>query len=241
MLNEIMDQNNITTYALAKKTGIPYSTLSDIVSGKTDIQDVSATVLYKLSQGLGVSMESLYLGKSDRNTYYLSNAGRNVTLYAGRMEFTYQGPKNLVGFRNIRSMKNNVLYIDTYFRDENGRIYVEEDYIDLMDVMTGHEELLTYPYDIILGIPGESKTSYLIDNSLMVSDGMAITLSDNGTKDTILEVVNLKRNKEKLMLRLNDYALLYSNMSKNMEKRAIESVRRNHALIAEEAAERKHA
>ncbi len=241
MLNDIMDQKNITTYALSKKAGIPYSTLSDIVSGKTNIQDVSATVLYKLSQGLGVSMEALYLGKSERSTYYIYNKGRNITLYASRREFTYQGPKNLVGFRNINDIKNNVLYMDTYFYDTDGRIYVEEDYIDLNDVMAGGEDLLDCPYDIIIGLPGMSRTKFLIDNSLMVSDGMAIILTDNGTKDTVLEVVNLKRNKEKMMLRLKDYALLYSNMTGNMENRAIESVKRNHDLIIGETQERRHA
>ncbi len=241
MLNEIMDRKNITTYALSKETNIPYSTLSDIVSGKTDIQDVSATVLYKLSRGLGVSMEALYLNKSERSTYYINNNERNVTVYAGHREFTYQGPKNLVGFRNISDIRNNVLYIDTYFSNEEGRIYVEEDYIDLMDVMTGNEELLDRPYDMIIGLPGMSRTRYLIDNSLMVSDGMAIVLADNGTQDTVIEVVNLKRNKERMMLRLKDYALLYSNMNKNMQERAIESVKRNHDLIVEETQERKHA
>ena len=241
MLNDIMDQKNITTYALSKNAGIPYSTLSDIVSGKTNIQDVSATVLYKLSQGLGVSMEALYLGKSERTTYYINNSGRNITIYAGRKAFTYQGPKNLVGFRNISNIRNNVLYIDTYFRNEDGRIYIEEDYIDLKDIMIGSEEFLDRPYDMIIGLPGMSRTRYLIDNSLMVSDGMAIILTDNGTKDAILEVINLKRNKEKMTLRLKDYTLFYSNMSRNMESRAIEAVKRNHDLINEEVRERRHA
>lgn len=241
MLKLIMDNKGMSVYALSQKAGIPYSTLSDIVSGKTDIQGVSASALYKLSTALGVSMEDLYLGKQDTKTIHLYNQGRNVIIHAGHKHFSYLGPKNLVGFRNITDNQANVLYVDTYFTDERGRIYVEEDYIDLKDIMRGYEELLQAPYDVVIGSPGESRTKYLIENSLFVSDNMAVMPGDNGTTDIIVEIINLKRNTDKMILRLKDYAVLFSNMSGKMEERAKTAVERNIKLLTEELKERKHA
>ena len=72
MLSSIIEQKNITPYRLAKDTGIAYSTLADIISGKTDIKCVSAQVLYKLAKGLGMSMEELYEGDGDACVVWLS-------------------------------------------------------------------------------------------------------------------------------------------------------------------------
>ncbi|MCD8069517.1 MAG: helix-turn-helix transcriptional regulator [Lachnospiraceae bacterium] len=44
---------------LARKSGVPYSTVSDIVNGKTRIETCSASVVYKISKTLDVTMEDL--------------------------------------------------------------------------------------------------------------------------------------------------------------------------------------
>lgn len=242
MLCSVLEDKHITTYALSGKTGIPYSTLSDIVCGKTDIKNVSASVLYKLSRALGMTMEQLYLSEeSGERIYYLENKQRTVYIHADGRVFSYLGPVNLVGFRNISKVQSDVLYVDTYFLDEDERIYVEEDYIDLKDVFEGYESLLSGSYKVVTGAPGESRTRYLIDNSLLVSDGMAIAQGDNGTDDIVLEITNIKRNKDRLLLRLKDYTVLFSNMSKQMEKRSLDAVKRNQVIIYEELEERKRA
>lgn len=58
-VNEILSQRGMTKYKLAKMSGVPYSTINDICSGKTRIEKCSAETLYKLSQPLGVTMEQL--------------------------------------------------------------------------------------------------------------------------------------------------------------------------------------
>lgn len=59
MLDEILKQKNISIYQLSKKSGIPYTTISELVRGKTRIEKCSAETIYHLSRVLGVSMESL--------------------------------------------------------------------------------------------------------------------------------------------------------------------------------------
>jgi transcriptional regulator with XRE-family HTH domain len=59
MLEEIMNQRNFTKYRLSKISNVPYTTISDICSGKAQFQKCSAETVYKIASALGVSMESL--------------------------------------------------------------------------------------------------------------------------------------------------------------------------------------
>ena len=61
-INEILERNGMTKYRLAKISGVPNATLSEICSGKTRIEKCSAETIYKLSKALNVSMESLIEG-----------------------------------------------------------------------------------------------------------------------------------------------------------------------------------
>lgn len=241
MLDRILEQKNITAYALSKKSGVPYSTISDIVNGKTEIGAVSAKVLYSISKALGMSMEQLYLSRESGNTIYLYNKGRDVFLVLNSHKYMYRGPKNLVGFRNINAIKANTIYVDTFFMNKEKKIYVEEDYIDLVDVFDEDKDLLSTDYVVEIGHPNDSKSQRLIDRALMISDNMCILESDLKAGDFTIEITNMKRNKAKAIVRLSDYAVLYSNMSANMQKRALEAARRNKDQIIEEIEDRNNA
>ncbi len=58
-INTILEQKGITKYRLAKQSGVPHTTLNDICNKKTSIWQCSAETLYRISQALDVSMESL--------------------------------------------------------------------------------------------------------------------------------------------------------------------------------------
>jgi len=81
MLNEWIEQKNISIYRLAKNSGIPYSTISDICSGKTQIEKCSAETIYKLAKELDVTMEDLlepYINKRVSFELYKSNVCHRV-------------------------------------------------------------------------------------------------------------------------------------------------------------------
>lgn len=59
MINELMENKRITKYRLAKDSGIAYTTINDICSGKAQLEKCSAETIYRISKVLGVSMESL--------------------------------------------------------------------------------------------------------------------------------------------------------------------------------------
>ena len=58
-INEILNDIGMTKYRLAKLTGIPNATLSELCSGKTSIEKCTGETLYKIAKVLNVSMESL--------------------------------------------------------------------------------------------------------------------------------------------------------------------------------------
>lgn len=58
-INEILSNIGMTKYRLAKLSGIPHATLSELCSEKTNIEKCSGETLYKIAKVLNVSMESL--------------------------------------------------------------------------------------------------------------------------------------------------------------------------------------
>jgi len=59
IINELLAKNNMTPYRLSKTSGIAYTTLNDIINGKTRLEKCSAGTVYLLAQALKVSMEDL--------------------------------------------------------------------------------------------------------------------------------------------------------------------------------------
>lgn len=58
-IKELLKIRNITKYKLSQNSGIPYTTINDICSGKTQLEKCTGETLYKLAKELKVSMESL--------------------------------------------------------------------------------------------------------------------------------------------------------------------------------------
>lgn len=54
-----MNRKNMTMYRLSKTADVPYSTISDLCSGKTRIEKSSVETIYRLAKALDVSMEDL--------------------------------------------------------------------------------------------------------------------------------------------------------------------------------------
>ena len=61
MLEDILKEKNMTMYQCSKLGRIPYTTLSEVVRGKTRLEKCSAETVYKLSKVLNVSMEELMM------------------------------------------------------------------------------------------------------------------------------------------------------------------------------------
>lgn len=65
-INAMLDQKNMTRYRLAKESGIPHATISDICSGKAQIEKCSAETLYRIAKVLSVSIEELIRDRMEK-------------------------------------------------------------------------------------------------------------------------------------------------------------------------------
>lgn len=60
MLKNYLREINKSIYALAKDSGVPYSTLNDLVNNKVSIDNCKVSLLRSLSGSLGLTMDELY-------------------------------------------------------------------------------------------------------------------------------------------------------------------------------------
>lgn len=58
-IQEAMDAKGMTRYRLSKVSGIPWSTLSDICTGKTDLMKCTAETVVKLADALEMPIEEV--------------------------------------------------------------------------------------------------------------------------------------------------------------------------------------
>jgi len=58
-INELLEQKNMTKYKLSKVSGVPFTTISEITTGKSKITNCTGETLYKLAKALDVTIEDL--------------------------------------------------------------------------------------------------------------------------------------------------------------------------------------
>lgn len=61
IIDDLLKEKNMTRYELSKKSGVPQSTIADICSGKTDLQQCKVGTLLKIARVLNESVDSLIL------------------------------------------------------------------------------------------------------------------------------------------------------------------------------------
>lgn len=197
---------------------------------------------------------------------YIGNIGNNVTIEIGKIRIMYLGPSNLVEFDKINKVESGCMYVDTVFKDGRKR-YIEEDYIDVGSILNefNYDAVkVLFSIDRYI-IKGKEYAKYketrdeiylygtkdygkeekkmtkieLIDKSLLVSDGIAFIFNEGSAGDWQVKAVSVNKMSSTAIIRIQDSAVLSSNMSKGMLKRAKEAFERNIEMIIDEIRERK--
>ena len=71
MLKEYLVRNNMSVYALSKGSGVPYTTLNELVNNKKDIDECSFKTVRKLAAYLGITAENLYyIASQDAQSFF---------------------------------------------------------------------------------------------------------------------------------------------------------------------------
>lgn len=109
---DLLKEKNFTIYRLSKLSGIAKTTLFDIASGKSDIFECKARVLYNIAITLGVTIEELL--KLDREEYK-SYFEENLPLFLDE------------ALSNVKKSKQNKDFLyDCYLDELNSSINVAE-------------------------------------------------------------------------------------------------------------------
>ena len=58
-INDILKKKNMTKYRLSKVSGAPFTTISEITTGKTKIKNCTGDTLYRLARALDVTIEDM--------------------------------------------------------------------------------------------------------------------------------------------------------------------------------------
>jgi hypothetical protein len=184
------------------------------------------------------------------STLYVYNIGRQIHIQIDNIHIQYLGSKALNKFLCINSYSDGCISINTEFNIDN-QLEVEEDYIDLRDVLGDYnyntEKIINSISKIKIGEPQMEQIEQiekmskkdLIEKSLMVSDNMALMNNKSTNNQVQIMVVNMKNTNARAIVSISDFSVISSNMTKDMLKRAVEAVKRNHEQLIEEIREKK--
>lgn len=94
-IQQLLRDFQISRYRLSKISGVPWSTLADICSGKTQLDRCDARTLSKLSKALGLSIEELLTLKIELDKDPTSGKPKNESyLETGLSESTRKAIKD---------------------------------------------------------------------------------------------------------------------------------------------------
>lgn len=114
VINELLNDKNMSRYKLSKISGVPQTTITDICSGKTSMEKCSAGTLYKIAKALDVSMESLLESKEAAHRKSFEVFKSNVCHIIkdnGEIEFII----NTLESNKIRQYYDKKWYLEAYY------------------------------------------------------------------------------------------------------------------------------
>lgn len=70
IVNELLKKENMSRYRLSKESGVAMTTITDICSGKAELDKCAAGTIYKIAKVLGVSVDFLLENNKERSADY---------------------------------------------------------------------------------------------------------------------------------------------------------------------------
>ena len=136
MLIDLLNEKNMSVYQCSKISGIPYTTLLEMVNGKTDINKCTAETVYRLAKTLNIDMESL-LQRNDIDDFetFKSNV-KHLLKEKGDFLFlveTYLSDDIRKYWNNFQKAKALYLLSTVDYLSRINNLPIAEDYNDLRD------------------------------------------------------------------------------------------------------------
>ncbi len=87
-LKQYLKNNNIKIRQLQEESGLPYTTVNDIVNGRTEIDNASVKVLVAISVALKLSLDDTYALIRTRRQHIVLDEGK-ISVKGGRYYLLY--------------------------------------------------------------------------------------------------------------------------------------------------------
>lgn len=110
----LLNKKNITGYSLSKKSGIPYTTISDLLNNKTTIGNISLKNALSISKVLNINVEDLLDVESEKPVEfrYFRNNTLNEMKRLGEMVFVNKIIKSkMIDYYHKNNEKDKALYL----------------------------------------------------------------------------------------------------------------------------------
>lgn len=117
-IQQLIKEKGISKYSLSKVSGVPWSTLSDIFSGKTDLNRCSVKTLSKLSKVLEMPIEEII--ELEIETKKDKNGGKPKD--KSYLETNLSGTLNEALKAYLQGEKEDVLHLDCLWNELYGSI-----------------------------------------------------------------------------------------------------------------------
>ncbi len=118
MLKEYLKQEGLSIYAIARDSGLPYSTVNDLVNGKVHIDQCRVGLLRGLAEALGLPLEDAYElcaeKPKDLHTSYQVDVRVRVRNKSYLAEFEYGGETTVIELCRVNDETR--FYIDEIAR-----------------------------------------------------------------------------------------------------------------------------
>lgn len=117
IVNDLLEKENMSRYRLSKESGVAMTTITDICSGKADLNKCAAGTLYRIAKVLGVTVDSLLENNDKTQVDYRGSfeTFKSNTCHLvkdkGDMDFIIEVLEN----DEIRKMYDKKWYIESFY------------------------------------------------------------------------------------------------------------------------------
>lgn len=98
---DILEKNNLTTYSLSKKSGVPLTTVFDLSSGKTSIENVSVNTINKIANTLDLSIDEFIKEFNDKKVINIILMNKNKKVLKAKYNLEYHSIEEIIEIYNI--------------------------------------------------------------------------------------------------------------------------------------------
>lgn len=117
IINDLLDKKGMSSYMLGIQANIPQSTISDICSGKVDLNNCKAGTLYKIANALDVSCDYILkeFNKKDKNIRLDFDLYRSNVCHELKDKGRYQFILDVIEEDRIRSFYKKKWYPEAFY------------------------------------------------------------------------------------------------------------------------------